>query len=126
MRGELATTGTLVEYFSMERTAYEIQLPPVPADDEMYPAVSDACHGPLTEDEQAGFHNASFVDDNGICATRDRIVDALHQSLVAAFILFGWPHQDRRSRCCLLYPSDASDQEDTVSLAVCCLMKNNL
>jgi hypothetical protein len=99
IRADLATTGTLVEHYPLERLAYEIQLPPVPDDDELYPAVSDACHGPLTEDEQAGFHNASFVDDNGICATRDRIVDALHQSLVAAFILFGWPHQDRRSSC---------------------------
>ena len=99
IRADLATTGTLVEHYPLERLAYEIQLPPVPDANDLYPAVSDACHAPLTESEQASFHNASFVDDNGICATRERIVDALHQSLVAAFILFGWPHQDCCSSC---------------------------
>ena len=49
--------------------------------------------------EQQTYHNATFVDDNGVCAFRHKIVSALHQSLVAAFILFGWPWQDRRNSC---------------------------
>ncbi len=99
IRADLATTGTLVEHYPLENLATEILLPPPPELSELYPAVADACHGPLTLDEQASFHNASLADDNGIVATRDRIVDALHQSLVAAFILFGWPSEDRRSSC---------------------------
>jgi hypothetical protein len=99
IRADLATTGTLVEHYPIEQLAAEITLPPPPEVGTLSPAIADAMHGPLTIDEQACFHNASFVDDNGICATRENIVHALHQSLVAAFILFGWPHQDRRSSC---------------------------
>ena len=99
IRADLATTGTLVEHYPLERMATDIKLPPPPKAKELYPAVGDAHHGPLTLNETASFHNASFMDDNGICATRERIVEALHQSLVAAFILFGWPSDDRHSSC---------------------------
>lgn len=59
--------------------------------------------------EHESFHNASFVDNNGICALRDHIVAALQQSLVPAFILFGWPWQDRHSSCM------AADKWETVT-----------
>jgi hypothetical protein len=99
IRADLATTGTLVEHYPTEQLAKTIILPPPPQVGDLTPAVADAKNPVLTPEEQANYHNASFVDDNGICATRERIVDALHQSLVAAFILFGWPSQDRRSSC---------------------------
>ena len=99
IRADLATTGTLVDHYPLEQLATEIILPPPPDPRDLSPAIADTMHGPMTAEEQACFHNASFVDDNGICATRENIVAALHQSLVAAFLLFGWPNDDRRSSC---------------------------
>ena len=99
IRADLATTGTLVENFALHPQARDIEIPLPPTPGELTPAIADALNPPLSADEQQTYHNASFVDDNGICATRDRIVSALQQSLVAAFILFGWPWQDRRNSC---------------------------
>jgi hypothetical protein len=99
IRADLATTGTLVENYPLHPQAKDIQIPPPPDPCDLTPAIEDKMNPRMTLQEQENFHNASFVDDNGICALRDRIVAALQQSLVAAFILFGWPWQDRRSSC---------------------------
>jgi hypothetical protein len=40
-----------------------------------------------------------FVDDNGIAAYRANILRALHQSVVAAYELYGFPEEDRRQSC---------------------------
>jgi hypothetical protein len=79
--------------------AQAIQLPPPPDQGELTAAIADVKNPPLTVQEQQNFQNASFVDDNGICAVRNQIVAALHQSLVAAFIVFGWPWQDCCNSC---------------------------
>jgi hypothetical protein len=79
--------------------AADIQLPDPPSHSDLNPAIADTLNPPLTSEEQANFNNASFVDDNGICATPDRIHQTLQQSLISAFTLFGWPDQDRRSSC---------------------------
>jgi hypothetical protein len=99
IRANLATTGTLVKNYPLETLAATIELPAPPKQEDLVPAIADRIHQPYTEEEQATYINATFVDDNGICAIRDRIVSALHQSLVSAFILFGWPAQDRRNSC---------------------------
>jgi hypothetical protein len=99
IRADLATTGTLLENYPLQPLAQNIQLPPKPLAHELVPALADKINTPLTMAEQKIFHNATFVDDNGVCAIRERIIPALHQSLVSAFLLFGWPHQDRRSSC---------------------------
>jgi hypothetical protein len=61
---------------------------------------------PLSLIEQDNFINASFVDDNGICAIPERIIPALQQSLLSAFVLFGWPIKDRRGTCIAPYKWD--------------------
>jgi hypothetical protein len=99
IRADLATTGSLVENYDIHHQAKNIEIPPPPNPEDLALAIADDLNLPLDEDEQKNYHNATFVDDNGVCAIRDRIVSALHQSLVAAFILFGWPWQDRRSSC---------------------------
>jgi hypothetical protein len=99
IRADLATTGSLVENFDLHPQARDIEIPSPPDPTELSPAIADEQNPPLNAEEQQNYHNATFVDDNGVCAVRDRIVSALHQSLVAAFILFGWPWQDRRSSC---------------------------
>jgi hypothetical protein len=49
--------------------------------------------------EQQHFNNESFVDDNGITAFWRNIITALQQSLLATFLLFGWPDNDRWGSC---------------------------
>jgi hypothetical protein len=99
IRADLATTGNLTDDYPLHAMATNIILSPPPEPGDLTPAVADAENSPLSPTEKASFHNASFVDDNGVCATRSNIVPALHQSLVAAFILFGWPGEDRRNSC---------------------------
>ena len=99
IRADLATTGSLVENFDTHHQAKHIEIPLPPNPLDLTPAIADNLNLPLSDDEQNNYHNATFVDDNGVCAVRDKIVSALHQSLVAAFLLFGWPWQDRRSSC---------------------------
>ncbi len=49
--------------------------------------------------ECASHSNSIFVDDNGVLALRLNIGGTLHNSAIAAFLLFGWPHEDWRSSC---------------------------
>jgi hypothetical protein len=60
----------------------------------------DILYDPLSPNEQACFLNSMFVDDNGIAAYyRDDMPQALQQSIVAAFELYGYLHEDRRQSC---------------------------
>ncbi len=103
IRADLATTGSLVDNYDLHHQATNIGIPPPPDPRDLTPAIADDLNLPLDAAEQENYHNATFVDDNGVCAVRDKIVPALHQSLVAAFILYGWPWQDRRSSCMAEY-----------------------
>jgi hypothetical protein len=94
---DLATIGTLVENYPLHPMATSIQLPVPPDLSALIPALGDTINTPLIPEEQEIFANASFVDGNGICATADNIIPALHQSLISAFMIYGWPDTDRRS-----------------------------
>ena len=59
----------------------------------------DPLYVPLSANEQACFLNSMFVDDNGIAAYREDMPRALHQSVVAAYELYGFPEEDRRQSC---------------------------
>jgi hypothetical protein len=61
--------------------------------------VADALHHPLSDEDQANFLNATFVDDNGVASYRETIREALHQSIRAAYELYGFPADDRRLSC---------------------------
>jgi hypothetical protein len=99
IRADLATTGDLTSTYAIHPQAANIELPMSPELGTLTPAVEDTLNLPLSPEEQENYHNATFVDDNGIAATASRIINALQQSLVAAFILFGWPENDRRNSC---------------------------
>jgi hypothetical protein len=99
LRADLATTSEVQADFPLHPLAATIQLPTEPDPASLAPAIADAMNPPLSDAEQRHYNNDSFVDDNGISAPRHRIVQALQQSLVAAFILFGWPSEDRRNSC---------------------------
>jgi hypothetical protein len=99
LRADIATTGALHEQYPLQDLTKDIQLPVPPMPGELTPAVADTFNLPLSIDEQANYNNDSFVDDNGICAIASRIIQAIQQSLLAAFLLFGWPDSDRRGSC---------------------------
>jgi hypothetical protein len=75
-------------------------LPPIwnPATDLMQ-ACTDPRYEPLSTNEHECFLNSMFVDDNGIAAYREKMPQALHQSVISAFELYGFPDEDRRQSC---------------------------
>jgi hypothetical protein len=99
LRADVATTSDLHAEYPTPDLVRDITLPSPPQPYELTPGIADSLNPPLTSDEQANFNNDSFVDDNGICAPSTRIIPALSQSLIAAFLLFGWPNTDRRGSC---------------------------
>jgi hypothetical protein len=99
LRADIATTGDLHTKYPIHSLVKDISLPEPPDPEELTQAIADAKNLPLSESEQQNFNNDSFVDDNGVSATSDRIVPALQQSLLSAFVLFGWPANDRRGSC---------------------------
>jgi hypothetical protein len=99
IRADLATTGEVHETYPLHPMVADIILPMPPAPGELTPAIADSLNMPLSIEEQANFWNSSFVDDNGVCAYAPDIKPALQQSLVSAFLVFGWPGDDRRNSC---------------------------
>jgi hypothetical protein len=65
----------------------------------LVPAVADSQHSGVPEEYKERFHNATFVDDTGKVATRERIIAAIDSSVKAAFVTFGAPDSDRRGSC---------------------------
>lgn len=63
------------------------------------PACPDPLHPPLSPAERRCFLNATYVDDNGIAAYRDRIYEALQRTIYTAYELYGFPEADRRQSC---------------------------
>ena len=100
--------------YPLHLLACEIELPLEPNPTILVPAIADALNLPLSPMEQQNYYNDSFVDDNGISAPRHCIKQAQQQSVVAAFILFGWPSQDCRNSCM------AANKWDPVWLAIWC------
>jgi hypothetical protein len=70
--------GNLVEQYPIELMAVNIILSPPPEPGDLTPAVADTKNEPFSKNELDSYHNASFVDDDGICAIHDHIVPALH------------------------------------------------
>jgi hypothetical protein len=99
IRADIATTGDLHLHQPLQALTANITLPEPPSPQDITPAIPDGKNLPLSLIEQENFNNDSFVDDNGVCAIQDRIIPALQQSLLSAFVLFGWPNQDRRGSC---------------------------
>jgi hypothetical protein len=64
-------------------------------------ACTDSLYEPLAANEHACFLNSMFVDDTEIAAYyyREDMPQALHQSVVAAYELYGFPTDDRRESC---------------------------
>jgi hypothetical protein len=63
------------------------------------PAIEDTFNGPLTATDAANFSNSTFVDDNAVLACHVNMHHALQQSLISAFLIFGFPGEDQRRAC---------------------------
>jgi hypothetical protein len=63
------------------------------------PAIADTLSPRLTAAETANFSNSTFVDDNGILACHKDMRAALQQSLISAFLIFGFPSNNRQGAC---------------------------
>jgi hypothetical protein len=101
LRAAVASSHDLLTAFPLSPLAETAIIPDPPANlkDLLTPALADEQNPPLTEAEAANFSNHTFVDDNGILALHSTMRDALHQSLIAAFLIFGFPGEDRRGAC---------------------------
>jgi hypothetical protein len=105
VRAEVASTADIAKDGSplepLAVSAILDQLPPNwdPSSALSSRACPDALHPPLSPADLLCFANATFVDDNGIAAYRDRMRQALHQSVRAAYLLFGFPGDNRRQSC---------------------------
>jgi hypothetical protein len=98
-QADVATTGDLHTKYLLQELTKAIKLLPPPSQAELMPALADPMNPPLSQDEQNTFNNDSFVDNNGSCAIWSNIIPAIQQSMLAAFVLFGWPDSDRRGSC---------------------------
>ena len=101
LRAAVASSNDLKHAFPLSPLAASAIIPDPPANLRaiLVPAVADKFNPVLTPLEAANFSNCTFVDDNGILAIHHHMRNALHQSLISAFLLFGFPGDDRCSAC---------------------------
>jgi hypothetical protein len=97
LRAAVASSHDLLSSFPPPDLAVAAELPAIPPNlsDLITPAIADTFNQPLTAAESANFSNSTFVDDNGVIALHSEMRDALSQSLLSAFLLFGMPGEDR-------------------------------
>ena len=101
LRAALASSHNLLSGFAIPDLAASANFPEPPShlSDLLAPAIGDSLNTPLTALEAANFSHSTFVDDNGVLALRSHMRQALHQSLVSTFLLFGMPGEDRCGVC---------------------------
>jgi hypothetical protein len=100
IRAFVATCVDLLTGYPLHSLAEAAQFPEEPSKDSLVPAISDSLNLPLSTLEAESRHsNCCFVDDNGVAGLRSTIQNLIHNSVLLAFLLFGWPGDDRRSSC---------------------------
>jgi hypothetical protein len=99
IRAFVATCADLITGYPLHSLVAAAALPPEPLPQDLVPAIADSLNPVLTDLEAASHSNCTFVDDNGVAGLRQTITLSLHNSVIAAFLLFGWPDEDRRSSC---------------------------
>ncbi len=99
IRAYVATCADLITGYPLHPLAAAAELPSAPLPASLTPAIADSLNPVLTPLEAASHSNCCFVDDNGVAGLRSNIQHSLHNSVISAFLLFGWPESDRRSSC---------------------------
>jgi hypothetical protein len=101
LRAIVAFSHDLLESFPISPLPASAIIPEPPETliDLLVPEVVDAFDPPLTKEEAANFNNKTFVDHNSALSIHINMYDALHQSLISAFLLFGFPGTDHQGTC---------------------------
>jgi hypothetical protein len=101
LRATVASSHALLESFPLSPLAASAIIPKPPKNlaDLLVPAVADTFNPPLTKNKAADYTNKTLVDDNGVLVIYRQMRDALHQSLISALLLFGFPGADQRGAC---------------------------
>jgi hypothetical protein len=101
LRAKAVSSHNLLDNFPIPTLALEAVLPVLPPDlqEQITPAIADMFNQILSAAEAANFSNSTFVNDNGILARHSDMRDALQQSLISAFLIFGFPGDDRHGAC---------------------------
>jgi hypothetical protein len=103
--GELRAWYATAQDFSTVTTnlTQQVQLAPELSEDDrknLEQAVKDEVNqGAQSLRAAQGTPQSSFVDDNGMAATREEILEAINSSVLAAYTVFGFPLEDRRPPC---------------------------
>jgi hypothetical protein len=95
----VAACADLITGYPMHPLAAAAELPVEPSADSLAPAIADSLNTTLSVLEAELHSNCCFVDNNGVSGPQSRIQLSLHNSILSAFLLFGWPEDDRRSSC---------------------------
>jgi hypothetical protein len=114
IRAFVATCGNLAQTYPLHPLASNFEFPPPTTPASLVSVPLDDINPVFTPAELANFCNATFVDNNSVLALARDMSLAVHQSINAAFLIFGWPEHDRRSSCL------AQDKWD-LSLSTACL-----
>jgi hypothetical protein len=102
LRAAIASSHNLLSELPIPSLAATAVIPESPSNlsNRLISAISDALTNPyVTATESANFSNSTFVEDNGVLAIRSEMQDALQQSLLSAFLLFGMPGCNRCGIC---------------------------
>jgi hypothetical protein len=99
IRAFVATCADLITGYPMHPLVQATELSEESDPLSLVPAIADSLNPVMSEQEQASHSNCCFVDDNGVSGPRSKIKHSIHNSVIAAFLLFGWPEDDRRSSC---------------------------
>lgn len=97
VRAHLAAHGVEDQALTELAKSVRLSLPPTPREVANFAqAVPDSMHQPTPDVSGAPFHHSSFVDDNATAATIERIYQAINSSIMAAYIIYGFPEENER------------------------------
>lgn len=97
VRAHLASFGIGDTTLTDLAQSIQLSLPPTPREIAGFAqAVPDSRHQPTPDVSGAPFHHSSFVDDNATAATFARIHAAINSSILAAYIVYGFPEENER------------------------------
>jgi hypothetical protein len=113
IRAYVATCADLITGYPLHPLVAAAELPSEPLPLSLVPTIANSLNPVLTPLQATSYSNCCFVDGNGVAGLQSNIKQSLHSSVVLAFLLFGWPDDDRRSSCL------APDKWEKISCTIC-------
>jgi hypothetical protein len=94
IRAFVATCADWITGYPLHPLLAAAKLPPESLSKDHAPVIADSLNLVLSNLEAASHSNCTFVDNNGVAGLCETITLSLHNSVIAAFILFGWLAED--------------------------------